>query len=49
MQLLFFWSRARHKNLILKEAIEMELYPSSLKREDGFYLSRAWQPLFPDL
>jgi hypothetical protein len=34
---------------ILREAIEIELHPNSINREDGFYLSRSWKSLICDL
>jgi hypothetical protein len=34
---------------VIREAIEMELHPISMNREDGFFLSRAWKPLICDL
>jgi hypothetical protein len=34
---------------IMKEAIQIELHPSNINREDGFLLSRSWKPLIHSL
>jgi hypothetical protein len=34
---------------VIREAIEIELHPNSMNREDGFSLSLAWKPLIHDL
>jgi hypothetical protein len=32
-------------DLIIMEAIEIQLHPNNMNREDGFFLSKAWKPL----
>jgi hypothetical protein len=34
---------------VIREAIEIELHPVNMDREDGFSLSQAWKPLIRDL
>jgi hypothetical protein len=41
--------KLRWMDLIIREAIEIELHPNNMNREDGFSLSRAWKPLIRDL
>jgi hypothetical protein len=33
---------------IIRKAIEIELHPNNINREDGFSLSRLWKPLILD-
>jgi hypothetical protein len=34
---------------IVREAIEIELHPYNINREDGFCLSKSWTPLIGSL
>jgi hypothetical protein len=41
-------NKSRYKDQIIRGAIEIELHPNNINREDGFSL-RSWKPLVRDL
>jgi hypothetical protein len=42
-------TQSKYIDRLIKEAIEIELHPNNMDREDGLVLSRSWKPLIHSL
>jgi hypothetical protein len=42
-------TKPRYWDRIIREAIEIQLHPNNMNREDGFCLSKSWKPLIYSL
>jgi hypothetical protein len=42
-------TKPRDWDRIIREAIEIELHPNNMNKDDGFCLSKSWKPLIYSL
>jgi hypothetical protein len=42
-------AKTRHSYRLIREAIEIQMHPNNMNREDGLVLSTAWKPLLHTL
>jgi predicted GIY-YIG superfamily endonuclease len=48
-QATIFFTKPRYIDRMIRKAIEIELHPNNMNREDGLRLSRPWKPLIHTL